>query len=271
MLEISEKDLERLTTFLKRKFGLVLFEKKALVESRLGFYIKEKGFSNYTDYLNYVFSDHTGKELSNMVDKLTTNHTYFMREHEHFQHFTDVFLPKMEKAFKNEKEKEIRIWSAGCSYGNEPYNIVICLLEYFGIYAKQWDFKILATDISFTALRTAKLGIYKSDAMERIDPILIEKYFKKQKDGSYQVSDRVRENVVFKYHNLMDEIKFKKDFDLIFCRNVMIYFDETTRHKLTESFYDASKPGAYLYIGHTENLSSKTSYKKERPSVYIKE
>ena len=107
--------------------------------------------------------------------------------------------------------------------------------------------------------------------MERMDPLLVEKYFKKQKNGSYQVIDRVRENVVFKYHNLMDEIKFKKDFDLIFCRNVMIYFDEKTRHKLTESFYDASKQGAYLYIGHTENLSCHTSYKKEKPSIYIKE
>lgn len=266
-MEINEKDLQRLSVFLRKKFGLVLCTKKHLVESRLGWYIHEKGFSSFTDYLNFVFSEKSGRELSCMVDRLTTNHTYFMREHEHFQHFTDVFLPLAEKT---NRERELRIWSAGCSFGNEPYNIVICMMEYFGGRHKAWDYKILATDISFTALRVARLGIYKADAMEHLPPVWVDKYFKPQPDGTYQVSEEVRNNVVFKYHNLMDEVKFKKDFDLIFCRNVMIYFDEQTRHSLTERFFEASREGAYLYIGHTETLGSQTSYTKEAPAIYIK-
>ena len=164
-MTISNEDFLRLAKIVKAKYGLNLFEKKYLVESRLTNYVLDCGFDNFTEYLETVYADRSGIEMTNMISRLTTNYTYFMRESEHFLHFSDVFLPDAEKT---KKEKELRIWSAGCSYGNEPYNLAICLNEYFGDRHRLWDSKILATDISFNALRMAKQGVYAEQALQEL-------------------------------------------------------------------------------------------------------
>ena len=264
---INELDFARLVHFVKSGYGIDLEGKQFLVESRLANYIADCGFRDFREYLDAVFDDPSGREVANLINKLTTNHTYFMRESEHFDHLREVFLPQAEKKIT---DNDLRIWSAGCSYGNEPYNIAMCLDEYFGIKRSEWDLKILATDISFNALRQAARGIYTEKALEPLPEVWREKYFDKTSHGLYQVKERIRRNVVFKYHNLMDEINFKKKFDLILCRNVMIYFDDDTKSDLCKRFYNATEDGGYLYIGHAESAPADMPFTRERPAVYRK-
>ena len=266
-MTLRDSDYLRLMMFVKQKYGINLENKQQLIENRLSNYIRERGFDNFTDFLNAVFSDKSGYEVANVINLLTTNHTYFMREAEHFRHLTEVFLPLMEKKCKN---KEIRIWSAGCSFGNEPYNLAMCIDDYFGFRKKSWDCKILATDISLNALMTAKDAVYKKEALAGLSDKWIEKYFVKLSDNLYQVSDKIRNEVVFRYHNLMEPINFKKKFDLIVCRNVMIYFDEPTRDGLCQRFYDATDDGGFFYLGHTEIMSEIAGYIKKQPAIYQK-
>ena len=264
---INELDFRRLVNFVKAGYGIDLDGKQFIVQSRLANYIDDCGFSNFSEYLEAVFDDPSGREVANLINKLTTNHTYFMRESEHFDHFRNVFLPQAEKAVK---DHDLRIWSAGCSYGNEPYNLAMCLDEYFGFCQNSWNLKILATDISFNALRQAARGVYTESALENLPEEWQKKYFDKTSHGLYQVKDRIRSNVIFKYHNLMEEIGFKKKFDLILCRNVMIYFDDETKSKLCRRFYDATEDVGYLYIGHAESAPEDMPYVKEQPAVYRK-
>ena len=261
------EDYINLVKFVKSKYGINLENKKELIENRLSNYVISRGFNGFSSFFAYVFSDNSGYEISNIINLLTTNYTYFMRESEHFQHMTEVFLPY---ADRNIKDHDLRIWSAGCSYGNEPYNIAMCIDEYFGFRKYGWDCRILATDISTNALQTAKDAVYNVEALEALSDKWIDKYFIKLSDKKYQVCDRIRNEVAFRFHNLMDPIKFKKQFDLILCRNVMIYFDTPTKDALCDRFYDATEDNGYLYIGHAESLSKNTRYIKKQPAVYRK-
>lgn len=268
MLEISQQDFEKLTGFIKTNYGLDLSQKKVLVESRLSNYIMDSGFSSFEEYLPTLYNDYMGAEIENLINKLTTNYTYFMRETNHFEHLMHVFLPYAENHLK---DHNICVWSAGCSFGNEPYNLEMCLDEYFGMKKYVWDLKILATDISYNALRAAKNGIYTEESMARVPARWREKYFKPYGKGLYQVKDDIRNRIEFRYHNLMDAIKFKRTFDLIVCRNVMIYFDEQTKSDLCKRFYKATNNGGYLYIGHAESAPEDIPYKKQEPAIYRKE
>lgn len=266
-MQLSNDDFLRLAKIIKTKYGLDLFQKKYLIESRLTNYVLDCGFEDFGEYLETVYADRSGIEMTNIISRLTTNFTYFMRESEHFTHFSEKFLTEAEKRVK---DKELRIWSAGCSFGNEPYNLAICLEEHFGFRHRMWDSKILATDISFNALRMAKRGVFTEKSVSELPELLKLKYFDRLPNGTYQVKDEIRDNVVFKYHNLMDEISFKKNFDLIVCRNVMIYFDESTKENLIRRFYDATNEGGYLYIGHAESMPKNMGYEFVEPAIYRK-
>ncbi|WP_124100265.1 protein-glutamate O-methyltransferase CheR [Ruminococcus sp. Marseille-P6503] len=266
-MKLSDGDFMRLAGFIKAKYGLDLYEKKFLVESRLTNYVLDSGYSNFSEYLDAVYRDRTGNEMANVINRLTTNYTYFMREKEHFRHFSEVFLSG---AVRRRGGRELSIWSAGCSFGNEPYNFAMCADEFFGGSKYLWDTRILATDISFKALRSAKNGIYLEESLKALPGAWIDKYFIRLANGTYQVRDGLRRDVIFRYHNLMDEINFKRKFDLIICRNVMIYFDEPTRARLINRFYDATNDGGYLYIGHSEICAEKELYAMEEPAVYRK-
>lgn len=266
-LEISQPDFDKLTGFIKEKYGLNLVDKKALVESRLYNYVLDCGFESFSEYLNAVYCDETGHEMANLINKLTTNHTYFMRETDHFKHFIREFLPYAEK---HVHDHDLRIWSAGCSFGNEPYNLAMCLDEYFGFRKTGWDLKILATDISFNALRAAKNGIYSEMSIANIPEVWRKKYFKPVSNGLWQINDEIRNNVEFKYHNLMEDFSFKKKFDLILCRNVMIYFDEKTKSEICKKFYDSIEDGGFFYIGHAESAPEDMPFEKVYPAIYRK-
>lgn len=269
IITIKDSEFHRLVDYVHDNYGINLSQKRVLIEGRLGNDIISRGFDNYTDFLDMIFADKTGTELVNLLNKLTTNHTYFRREPEHYDFMKNVFLPEMEK---KKKDKVIYIWSAGCSSGEEPYTNEIEMLEYFGNDARNWDTKILATDISRKVLAKAQMGVYHKDSMSNLTDEVKKKYFVPLDNDCYKVTDELKKQVVFKVFNLMDEIPYRKNpFDLIFCRNVMIYFDAETKLNLVKRFYDVLAPGGYLFIGHAESVSrDATNYEYIKPAIYRK-
>lgn len=193
-----------------------------------------------------------------------------MRESTHFHYFKDVVLPYLEKTVTN---RDLRIWCAACSSGEEAYTLAMIIDEYFGFNKLGWDTKILATDISNGILSIAQNGIYSKDKTKNLPEHWIKKYFKEYDSQHYIISEKIRNEVIFRNINLVDtDYPFKKKMHVIFCRNVMIYFENETRDRLAEHFYDITEPGGFLFIGHSEVLNrKKMRYKYVMPAVYRKE
>lgn len=270
---ISDEEFKLIRDLVYEKVGIHLTEqKKALVTGRLQKVVKDKGFNTFAEYYQYIISDRSGQALSELVDKISTNHTFFGREFEHFEHFQKVALPEIVAKKLKQNNRDIRIWSAGCSTGEEPYTLVILMKEYFGSEYSKWDAGVLATDISTVALSKAIAGIYDQNRLHNFDPVLRDKYFIKHND-TWVIKDEVKREVTFKRFNLMNDVfPFKKPFDVIFCRNVMIYFDTETRIKLVNKFYNILDNGGYFYIGHSETIDRKhTKFKYIMPAAYKKE
>lgn len=265
-MHINDQDFRRFVDFIHKNYGIDLNKKRHLIETRLNTTIKELGYSNFTDYIDFIIKGKSAKDIENMLNKVTTNYTYFMREQEHFSYFMKEILPNL---MLKKKDRSLNIWSAGCSSGEEPYTISILLKEYLGVGASKWDTRVLATDISQRVLTAAQKGVYERQALKDVPEAWKKKYFKNLENDKVQVSQDIRNNVIFRPFNLMDPIRFKKKFDVIFCRNVMIYFDQSTKHDLTERFFDATAPSGYLLIGHSETLDKNaTSYHYIMPATY---
>lgn len=269
MINIKQEDFKNLITYVKSNYGIDLSHKKNLVEGRLSNTILEKGFTSFKEYLNFVFSDGSKNEVTLLINKLTTNHTFFMREWSHFNYFNKSVLPYLETTLR---DRDIRIWSAGCSTGEEAYTLAMILQDYFGNSTEHWDKKILATDISINVLGQAERGIYSGEAVKGLPNVWKINYFNKLDKENYIVKDSLKDEVIYRIFNLMDEeFPFRKKFHVIFCRNVMIYFDSKTKHQLIKKFYDMTEPGGYLFIGHSESINKdETQYKYIMPSVYRK-
>lgn len=269
MLTLTDNDFQRLYTYIKKNYGIDLSKKKQLIISRLSNTLAAQGFESFSVYVDDILSGRDPDMVTAMLNKLTTNYTYFLREEAHFKYLWDVILPDLEK--KHAKDKVLSIWSAGCSSGEEPYTISMYLLEYFGVHASQWDTRILATDISQKILNTAITASYNEESLSSLPPAWKQKYFSPLGKNNYSVAPSIKKNVIFKTFNLMDTIKFKKKFDLIFCRNVMIYFDQATKDALVRRFYNATVPGGHLFIGHSEGLTkSNCPYDYIQPAIYRK-
>lgn len=251
-------------------FGINLSAKKVLVQGRLGNMLSDRGFKSYDDYLDAVIKDSSGAEVTTILNKLTTNHTFFMREPEHYTFLKDTILPYMTETCKN--DHILRIWSAACSSGEECYTTAMLMDQYFGAEKAKWDTIILATDISQDVIGKAKRGIYSEEGMKGLSNDWKDRYFNKLSDGRYEICQGIKDEVVFKTFNLMDPMpdKYKaKPFDLIFCRNVMIYFDAPTKQALVNRFYDVVKPGGYFFIGHAESVNrNDTKFEYIKPAIY---
>lgn len=271
MISINDSDFIKLTQFIKENYGINLIRKRTLIEGRLSNIILEKGFKSFSEYLDYVFNDKTGDEMVILINRLTTNHTYFMREAKHFDYMRNTVLPYLSKSVK---DHDLRIWSAGCSTGEEPYTLEMILHDYFDSDSIPWDTQILATDISNRALNIARRGIYSAEAIKDVPAVWKLNYFEKaDADGkSYRVREKIRKDVIFREFNLMTkDYPFKRKFHVIFCRNVMIYFDQPTKEALINRFYEITEPGGYLFIGHSESVNREASkYKYVMPAVYRK-
>ncbi len=265
-MSISDADFRRMVDFIKSSYGIDLSRKRQLITGRLSPTIQKLGYKSFTEFVNHLLEKRDESEVTLVINKLTTNYTFFMREQEHLDYFYKNIIPELVR--RHQRDKVLSIWSAGCSSGEEPYNISMLLFDYLGTQAKDWDTRILATDISAQALSKARKGVY--DLPDTIPADWRKKYFTANPDGSYAVAPVVRNNVIFQTFNLMDPIKFRRKFDLIFCRNVMIYFDQPTKDALVRRFYDATVPGGYLLISYSENLSQNSPYRRLATATFQK-
>lgn len=266
IVRMTDKEFSTLTNFVKTKYGIDLTKKRVLIESRLTPELHRRGFDSFQQYMDVVFQDKAGNEIITLLNKLTTNLSYFMRENEHFNYLLQHVLPYLEQTRTNHV---FRIWSAGCSTGQEAYNTAMVIDEYFGPRKSSWDTTILATDISMQVLTKAQKGIYTAEELKDLPARWRMKYLVPLSDGRFQICEKLRKEVIFRPGNLMEPFHFKKPFDLIFCRNVMIYFDTQTKMELVNKFFDWTADGGYLFIGHSESISGTGShYTYVQPAIY---
>lgn len=234
--------------------GIFLNETKAsLVYSRLAKRIRKIGLKSFRNYCELVASDGGAEERRQMLSLMTTNFTRFFREEHHFDHLRDTVLPGLMKRAKS--GGRVRIWSAGCSQGQEPYTIALTILSMFPD-VERYDFKLLATDIDPMVIAHAKAGIYDTSAIETVSPAMRKQWFKPAgRDGEWSVDPALRRLITFRELNLMGKWPFRGPFDVLFCRNVVIYFDEPTQARIWGRYSDMLADGGWLYIGHSERLS----------------
>jgi chemotaxis protein methyltransferase CheR len=256
MLQDGEFNL--IKEIIHKESGIHLSEmKKALVQSRVMKRLRELKIWNYEDYCDYLANNYDA-EIVNLINCITTNKTDFFREPRHFDFLKQTALPEFERAGK----RHIKIWSAGCSIGAEPYTIAISVQEHFrGRTAP--DIKILATDIDTQVLRKAESGIYTAYEVENIDIEILKRYFMRgtgENDGLFKIKDPPKKVITFRRLNLLDdEYPMRGAFDVIFCRNVIIYFDTDSRKRLFEKFHGYLNKDGYLIMGHSETLTGLTN------------
>jgi chemotaxis protein methyltransferase CheR len=272
-LELTRADYDRIRKYVYDQVGINLGEQKMhLVRSRLGKILRQGNYKSFGEYFDVVRNDKSGEELVTLIDAISTNTTHLFREKQHFEFLASTLRnwirePKMHSLLGG----EIRIWSAACSSGEEPYTIAMVLADVLG--TSRWKFKILATDISTRVLDLAKQGVYGEQRMAQVPESFRRRFFTKLKSSSspqYQVSDKLRDTITFERFNLMSkQFPFKKGFDFIFCRNVMIYFDRPTQETLVGKLGALLRHSGFLLIGHSESLNSiKHPLKYVKPTVY---
>ncbi|MBU0484937.1 MAG: protein-glutamate O-methyltransferase CheR [Proteobacteria bacterium] len=268
---ITDREFNLIRTLVYDRFGINLTEqKRSLVVGRLQKLLRDTGFKNFQDYYNHVISDPSDQALVSLINRISTNYTYFNREKAHFDLMQQKTLPEISAKLKALGRRDLRIWSAGCSSGEEAYMLAILICEFFGNEYGFWDGGLLATDISEWVLSKAREGVYEAEQIKKIPKYLTGKYFTKKNDGRWQANERLKKEVTFRKFNLMNKtFPFKKPFQIIFCRNVMIYFDEITRTELVRRFYEAMEPDGYFFIGHSETLGRQQNlFRYLMPAVY---
>ena len=267
LMNIGDADFHRLTAFIRERYGIDLRQKRQLITSRLSSTLKQQGYADFHAYVQHLLTEGSEADVNQLLDKLTTNYTFFMRERESFEFFRTSILPELVR--RHERDRTLSIWSAGCASGEEPYTISMYIREFLGREADRWDTRLLATDISTDALRKAMAGVY--DLPDMVPEKWLRDYFVPDRaTGRCTVAPVIRNNVIFRQFNLMEPIRFKRKFDVIFCRNVMIYFDQPTKDALVRRFYDATVSGGYLLISLSENLSPNMPYKRAATSIFRK-
>lgn len=265
---ITDSEFLRIVTYVKKNFGIDLSQKRVLVGGRLENYLVRNGYANYNEFMEKVEKNPKGGEATDLINILTTNHTYFMREAEHFEFMKNVALPWAKSAAMG--TKDLRVWCGASSTGEEPYTLAMIIND-FGVEHAAWDTRLLATDISMKVLSHASKGVY---LQEDVDPLPVNwkrRYFKQISPEEFRVKEELKKEVIFRQFNLMDPITFKKRFHIVFLRNVMIYFQDDIKYPLIQRIYDHMEPGGYLFIGLTERLDRQmVKFNYVQPSIYRK-
>jgi chemotaxis protein methyltransferase CheR len=253
---LTRRDLVEIAAMIYADAGIYLNESKAsLVYSRLSKHIRNIGLKGFREYCQLVSSPAGAAERRDMLSHLTTNFTRFFRENHHFEHLKSDVLPELLARAKN--GGRVRIWSAACSDGQEPYSIALTVLSMLP-NAADYDFRILATDIDPKILALARAGAYDATALETVSPAMRKQWFTETSVNGrqkWQIDDRVKKLITFNELNLMAQWPLKGQVDVIFCRNVVIYFDEPTQMKIWSRFGGMLNPKGHLYIGHSERVS----------------
>lgn len=272
-MQITDQEFGLVRRLVYDNFGINLTEqKRSLVVGRLHQLLRTHGFGTFKEYYDFLIRDRSHQNLTELINRISTNYSFFYREKAHFDFFIKTALPETQKNLQMQNSNDIRIWTAGCSTGEEPYMLAMLMLEHFKIDYNRWDAGILATDISDRALIAAKEACYPGDRVKSVPPMLRNKYFEDLPGGEVAVKEQVKKEVTFRRFNLMNQqFPFKKPFHMIFCRNVMIYFDKETRDTLVSKFHAMTEPGGYLFIGHSETLGRDQGlYRYVLPATYQK-
>ena len=269
--EFTDANFERIRQFVSENTGIVLTEKKKdMVYGRLSKRVRKGGFGSFDAFINELDIGNE-EEQDFMINAITTNLTAFFRENHHFEHLANVVIPELIE--KNKYSKRIRIWSAGCSTGEEPYSIAITLRENIPDIDR-WDIKILATDLDANVVAHGKAGTYREDRITGLPDNIIKRWFTSGvgDDGDMvQVAPELQELITFKRLNLLHEWPMKGPFDFMFCRNVVIYFDKDTQRVLFDRYADLLAPQAHLFIGHSETLFKvSTRFESRGHTIYKK-
>lgn len=269
----TDSDFYFITEFIHKKAGIFLkAEKKPMVYSRLVRRVRGLNFTTFSDYVQHVQKPEGRGEIEHMVNALTTNLTRFFREDHHFDHLGKVVLKEAVEKAKTQGKKRLRLWSAGCSSGQEPYTLAMIVCEYLPNHLG-FDVKILATDLDTQMVAHAEKGVYASDHAKEVPGHYRHKYCKTEHNGDLVMGKALRDLITFKPLNLLDPWPMQGGFDIIFCRNVVIYFNRETQAKIFNRYADALEPNGWLYIGHSESLHSlcprfkmmgRTIYQKEK-------
>ena len=265
--ELSERQFKNVSGIIYRECGIVLKSgKEALVRARLVKRLRALKMGDFSEYMEYLQGDERRDELGLLVDVMTTNKTSFFREMAHFDFLGETVFPKL-------TGRRLRFWSAACSSGEEPFSLAMFVLDRIpGLRSR--DIKILATDISPTILGKASNATYEEGMLLDLPPTFMRKYFVKvghENPPLYQVSGDVRKMVRIARLNLLHSWPMKGSFNLIFCRNVMIYFDKATQQGLINRFWEVLEPGGYLFVGHSEGMSGiKHKFRYVQPATYVK-
>ena len=272
-VKMTKDDFSRVSHYIYNELGIKMPpEKQVMLQSRLLKRLSELKFNSFKEYLDFVFSkaskDH---ELIKMIDLVTTNKTDFFREPGHFEFLSDKVLPGL---IESRKKRKIKIWSAGCSSGEEPYTLAMVLMNFLQDYPAA-EFEILGTDLSMRILEKAYYGVYALDRVATLPLSIKQKYFLKNKnpgDKTVRVIKELRSKVTFQRMNLMDgSYPVDFDFDIIFCRNVIIYFDRETQESVINKILNHLKPNGYFFIGHSESLTNmNVPVRSVKPTIFFK-
>lgn len=258
---LSQKEFSLFREMIYQDAGISLGDSKhQLVESRLAKRLRSRNLSSYAEYYRCLMEeDHDGRERLKMINCLTTNKTDFFRENHHFEYLRQVVFPEIERRAKETGERRLRIWSAACSSGEEPYSLAMTVLDHFGPTSFHgWDIRILASDVDTDVLAHAQRGIYEADRVADIPRETLKRHFirtSKDPDAAVQIRPEVQSLITFRRINFIEsDWPIQTQFDAVFCRNVMIYFDEATQDRLLTRFSAHMKPEGYLFIGHSESI-----------------
>lgn len=273
-LELTDRDYRNFSALIYEKSGINLHQgKRELLKARLAKVLRQSDFTSVGEYYDFLMNDTTGDAFIPLLDVISTNLTAFFRETKHFDFLSEVAVNELFGTSKRRRSGEVRVWCAGCSSGEEAYSIAMTLLEALP-ESRHKDIHILATDISTRMLQAADRGIYEAARVEKVPWPIRRQFFQKginRWSGCYRVKSHVRNRVHFQRLNFIDSFTFSYSFDIIFCRNVMIYFDKTTQENLVNRFYDVMTSSGYLFIGHSESLTGvQHRFRYIRPSVYRK-
>ena len=271
--KISDADFERLSKFVTSNYGIRLpKEKKVMVEGRLQKRLRAIEVNDFTAYLDHVFGDEGSQEMVQMVDAITTNKTDFFRESAHFEFLSKQLLPGYEARYG---KKSLTVWSAAASTGEEIYTLAMVLEEYNRLvdFNKRIDYHILGTDLSTEALKSAVNAVYKFDRIDDVPVELRNRYFLRSKDrqaNTVRVKGELRRKVAFRRMNLVgSHHEVQEQFDMIFCRNVLIYFDKETQESVINKLCRRLRPGGFFFLGHSESIIGKdVPLKSVMPTVY---
>lgn len=274
---LSGEDFSRLSQFIYKQCGIKMpIAKKTMLEARLQKRLRSLGMRSFGDYCNYLFSPRgIDQELVQMIDLVTTNKTDFFREPDHFDYLLQRVLPEWVQKYGGSAGRRLMVWSAGCSSGEEPYTLAMVLNE-FAESCPGFKFQILATDISTRVLEKARTAIYEEERVEPVPMPLKRKYLLRSRDkasGLVRIVPELREKVQFRRLNFMDsDFGMREQMDIIFCRNVIIYFDRPTQERLLNHFYVHMASGGYIFMGHSETLNGlDVPLATVHPTVYRKQ